>query len=237
MLLLLMACGIDPAPDDVDGLAHWSWVNYDVADASDLADAAEVLRGLDASDGTITDLLPEEVSQIGLDGADLEQTRGWYVVNRFPCDLDVLTAVLVHQDQDDWRDYESYDRNYTGDLEAFQAGESEVMTWDTDYAAKYVTATYSCHSTGGVRRVDEVLLARTWFREPCGSDDEDYTWEQDYQNEVYVQEGSEIVHLYNMWREIEAAGLSEEDDGLVNLMQKGMRDWDDVTAEACETWE
>lgn len=231
----LLACSIDPAPADVDGLAHWSWVNYDLVTADDMAEAADTLRGFDDSDGGITDLLPDEVAHLGLDGADLDRTRGWYVVNRFPCDIDALTQALVAEDQSVWRDYESYDRTYTGDIDAFTSGDVDYMTWDTDYAAKYLTATFTCHSTGGIRRVsDEALLARTWFRGPCESTDEDYIWPQDFQNEVYVQQGDEIVHLYNMWREIEAAGLDEQDDGMVSLMQNGMRDWDDVTAEACE---
>jgi hypothetical protein len=232
-MLLLIACSIDPAPPDVDGLAHWTWVNYDIADEEALVDAGEVLRGFENDDGIITDLQAEELAHLELDGSGLDRTRGWYVVNRFPCDIDALTEALIDLNQDTWREYESYSRSYTGDREAFDAGETDVLTWDTDYAAKYVTATYTCHSTGGVRRVGDTLQARTWFREPCGSDDEDYTWNQDYQNELYVADGDEIVHLYSMWREIEAAGLDQGDDGLVNLMQNGMRDWDDTTAEAC----
>ena len=63
----LLACSIDPAPADVDGLAHWSWVNYDQVTADDMAEAADTLRGFDDSDGGITDLLPDEVAHLGLD--------------------------------------------------------------------------------------------------------------------------------------------------------------------------
>ena len=42
----LLACSIDPAPADVDGLAHWSWVNYDLVTADDMAEAADTLARL-----------------------------------------------------------------------------------------------------------------------------------------------------------------------------------------------
>ena len=50
--------------------------------------------------------------------------------------------------------------------------------------------------------------------------------------EVWLEDGAELVHLYGIWRQLDV-GLTTENDGLVNTIIDGMRDWDDRTAELC----
>ncbi len=95
MLLVLMGCGVDPAPEDLDGLLHWSWVNWELASEEDLEEAAATLRGFEDTDGSITDLQPEELEHLGLENKDVESARGWFVVYRFDCDLDTLQELLA----------------------------------------------------------------------------------------------------------------------------------------------
>ncbi len=235
MLLVLMGCGVDPAPEDLDGLLHWSWVNWELASEEDLEEAAATLRGFEDTDGSITDLQPEELEHLGLENKDVESARGWFIVYRFDCDLDTLQELLAEPDQLSlYPDaYETYTREYSSDPEAFVSGASETMEWDSRWSSKYLNNTYEAETKAGLRRVGDVMLGRAWFPEPATATDDDYGWEQDYQNEIFAMDGDRVVHFYGMWREILAAGLTQDDDGLVNLTQNGMRDWDDQTAELC----
>ena len=42
--LLLAACGADPAPDDIDGLARWFWLNHAAATDAQVLDSAVKLE-------------------------------------------------------------------------------------------------------------------------------------------------------------------------------------------------
>ncbi len=236
-LTLLLACAPDPAPDDVDGLLHWSWTQFELASDEQWVEAATKLP-TDGQEGEQSRLVEDEVAHIAWGAeSDTELARGMYIANTFSCDLSRLEEILIARDQSvQYEDvYERYDREYTSDLEDFQSGVSSSVAWDVELEGEYVGTAYTERLHGGVRRVEGALIARTWISEPVAFEEgSDWWWPTDVQIEVFAQQDTEIVHLYGIWRELDIGSLSTEDDGLVNLTRGGMRDWDDRTEELCE---
>ena len=246
MLLLLttIACrGVDPAPEDLDGLVHYFWQHP--ADDEALAEGTLQLHAAvgadleDTTDGVLSRLTDEEVALVDGVDDDPAQAAGIYMVNRFACDFDVLEQLLVATDQAEQRrgTYESYERTYTSDAEAYLAGTVPELTWDISLEATVVLSTYSSELSGGIRRVDteagRMLFARTWFREPASFRNNN-TWDQDYQMEVYYERApGDIVHLYAMWRELEVSGFSSESESIQRSVLNGMADWDRDTEDLC----
>ena len=235
LLLAALACAPEPAPADLDGLLHLFWTEFGSADGERLAEAASNLPR-EPTDGEVSRLTEEEIDHIAIGAADPAQARGWFVLYRYPCSLDELVPILISRDQmEQYPDagYDSYTRTYTSSLEDFESGASETLDWDVVIEGAYLNTAYTEHLLGGVRRAGEVLLARTWIPEPVVFEEgSDWSWEQDYQVEVWIEDGDELVHLYGIWRQLDV-GLTTENDGLVNTTMDGMRDWDDATEELC----
>lgn len=239
-ILALLACAPDPAPEDLDGLVHLFWAEFDSADGERLAEAAANLP-VEPSDGEITRLVADEIEHVATDPVetaevDVSKARGWYVSTRYECTLDALEPILYELDQaSQYPDagYDSYTREYTTPLDDFTSGASETLSWDVVIEGAYLNTGYTEHLLGGLRRSGDVLMARTWIPEPVVFEEgSDWSWPQDYQIEVWIEDGSELVHLYGIWRELDV-GITTENDGLVNTTMDGMRDWDDATAELC----
>lgn len=248
-LVLLVACKpVRPAPEDLDGLQHWFFDNYEAADDEQMAEAIALLHAevdgdaLEASsDGTATDLLDEQIAWSGRDDVDPEAAAGSTLVNPFACDVETLAALLAYVDQNAlYGIYDAYDRLYTSDFAAWESGESSTLTWEVDIAATLLGAEYTEHIEGGLRRVPTefgtAIVSRTWMTEDAvfreGSAKE---WPQDWQIEVYYPVTDDrIVHLYGMWREMRlGSGLSTDDEGVLRIILNNLVDWDDKTEELC----
>lgn len=245
-MVALFGCrGVEPAPEDLDGLAHYFWQNPE--DDAALAEATEQLHEVvgaaleETTDGVLSRLTAEEAALVDSVDDDPAQAAGIFMVNLMSgCGIDDLERVLTALDQDEARDgtYEAYERTYTSDDAAYFAREVPQISWDIELEATIVFSTYESALSGTLRRVETdvgtLLFQRTWFKEPAvfsGSN----RWEQDYQMEVYYERApGEIVHLYAMWRELEVAGFSSEGEGIQRTVLNGMADWDDDTLELCE---
>ena len=235
MLLGLLACAPEPAPTEVDDLVRALWTDFESADDDWLASAgANIPR--EEQDGELTRLAAEDVAHVEHHSPDTDGARGWYIVYRYPCSLNRLEPILYELDQaSQYEDagYETYAREYTASLEEFTSGASQFVSWDVELSGSYIGTSYDEHLVGGLRRSGDVLLARTWIPEPVRFEEgSDWTWDQDWQIEAWVEDGDELVHIYGIWRELDV-GLTTESDGLVNTTMNGMRDWDDRTAELC----
>ena len=230
-----LACAPEPAPDDLDGLLHLFWSEFETADGERLAEAAANLP-LEATDGETTRLTADEIDHVETADVDPAEARGWFVLYRYPCTLDRLEPILYELDQaGQYPDagYTSYTRTYTTELDDFTSGASERVDWDVVIEGAYFNTDYTEHLLGGLRRSGEVLMARTWIPEPVDFEEgSSWTWPQDYQIEVWIEDGADVVHLYGIWRQMDI-GLTTENDGLVNTTMDGMRDWDDATADLC----
>jgi len=248
-VVLLVACKpVRPAPEDLDGLQHWFFDNYDVADDAQMSEAIDLLHAAAdgdtieaASDGSATDLVVEQIAWSGRDDVDPEAAAGSFLLNPFACDVDTLAAILAYIDQNElYEIYDSYDRDYTSDFDAWESGESATVTWEVDIGATLLGAEYTEHIEGGLRRVPtsfgDAIVSRTWMTEDAqfgeGSAKE---WPQDWQIEVYYPaDDDKIVHLYGMWREMRlGSGLSTDDEGVLRIILNNLVDWDEKTAELC----
>ena len=122
MLLALTACGhVEPAPEDLDQLAHWFWSAYETNDDVELAVAVARFDGLTADlaeplRGSLTDLTAEEQATVAVDAPqDPAAAAGMYVVDLLACTLDEVERLIYDPDQDQLHPgvYERYDRVYT----------------------------------------------------------------------------------------------------------------------------
>jgi hypothetical protein len=80
-VVLLSACGTDPAPAELDGLFGWLWSRYDVASAKDLLDANTKLQAAtsDAQKdkplrGKLSALTEEQLKDVDVNSAQLGQS-------------------------------------------------------------------------------------------------------------------------------------------------------------------
>ena len=248
MLLLLLACrSIDPAPADLDGLAHYLWQNGELGDDATVAEAIENLDAVvgameEREDGQLTRLSTEEADLVSPRGDfDPANAAGIFMANRFNgCTPEQLERVLIHAAQDEIREdtYQSYERVYLSDDAAFRDGSAERLGWKVDIAADIIGADYTEKLQGGIRRVETEVgpawVQITWMTEAAVFDNDSNYWNQDYQLEVYWQpENRETLHLYGMWRELQVFGFSSENQGVQGQVLNGLADWDDATAQLC----
>lgn len=238
--------GVDPAPQDLDGLIHYFWQNAEDEDPDTLVGAFETLHEtagadlVEVVDGNVSRLSVDEAAMVpSVADADPAKAAGIFMLNTFACTAEELEPILIHLAQDEIREgtYRGYERVYTSDDEAFRNGTVDTITWDTTIEAQVVLANYTSELSGIVRRVDTELgpahVLRAWFKEPAQFEN-NTTWTQDYQLELYYERSpGEIVHLYAMWRELDMAGFTSENSNVQRQVLNGLRDWDDETEAIC----
>lgn len=259
LVLALLAChSTQPAPADLDGLAHWYWSHYDGADdaASDDAAVLAATLNLDAAvgdlaqpmTGTLTDLSTDEQAVLGLESPhDIAAAAGMFLMNTVPCTMDQIERITIALEQDAlYPDtYTSYARTYTSDADAYLARETPYLTWRSSIDAEVLGASYHEDIDGGARHVSDpdgaafgdMLMTRVYLPEPAtfeeGNDAKSFT--QDYQLEIYYpRSDTELVHAYVLWRQMDyGGGLDTDDASAQSLMLGALIDWDDANAALC----
>jgi len=251
ILALVLSAGsaclpVDPAPDDLDGLAHWLWTNHLLADDGQVLEAMASAGGAlsdltSARSGTLNPLATDDVGDVEHDEtADLTNAQGFFVATQFPCDMAVLDEFLTAPNQDELYDgYDEYSRSYTSDRAAYLAGDDDTLSWDIDLRITPINAQYHALFRGGMRRVGgddpqtRSLLQFTWMPAPAEFEDENSSFEQDYQIEAYFPRGDDVVHFYSMWRDMRVGAFSSQDDAFLSALVDGLIDWDRRTEELC----
>jgi hypothetical protein len=261
-VLMVLAMGCFPqaedAPGDLDGLAHWFWTSHHLATDEQLIEAvaqlqAELEAGLAADEkfsGTLSKLEPDDLAATDIEeDRDLDRAQGLFIGNRFACDMEKLDTIVtsVRQDENYPDVYESYKRTYRSDEAAYFARDESFLTWHTEVTAAPVSAAYHSKLNGGVRWVasdaapDEnagkrvpAIVQFGWFTEPADFEDENSSFDQDYQLEVYFNGGDgQVYHLMAMWRDMVLGLFSIEDDVVIDTTLNGLFDWDERTEELC----
>ena len=253
-LALLVGCEpVEPAPEDLDGAFHWLWTHYEEEDLAAVHDAignlgaaagAESLAELDPVDGALTDITEDEIAVVQMrDAADPSVTAGMYLANTFPCTIERLEEIVIALDQMALYDgaYETYERSYTNDLEAYQVREAPILGWSSEITAETLGATYAETVRGESRWLPDgadgepkAVLARYWMPEEATFDNPDFLFTQDYQLEIYWERGDGLlVHLYAMWRHMGFGGADTDYESIRCLILNNLGDWDDRTAELC----
>ena len=252
MLLALAACGsVDPAPEELDQLAHWFWSGYDTADDVELAVAVARLDGLtpDLAEplrGSLTDLSVAEQATVALDHpADPAAAAGMVVVDRLACTLDQVERLAYAPDQDQLHEgvYESYDRVFTSDFDAYAARATPTLTWDAAIGANVLGNAYVADTRGGLRWSPEdpaapfgpLLAARAFLSTPATFESDAASFDQDYEVEVfYERTPGSVVHAWFVWRQmVYGGGLDTDDADVVAGILSKLVEWDQATAEAC----
>jgi hypothetical protein len=245
------------APEDLEGLARFFWSQgLEVSDA-DIDEAAgnaaavleELLTDGEAKVGSLPRLEPEDLEVVGLqDTNDPSNAPGLFLANKFDCDIDVLADALTSLDQPGLHPgvYDSYDRVFDNDREAWLAGTDGTLSWNVEYAATPTATQYTAKTRSSIRKVPKgdatvgpSLIQRTVLREPAvfeGNPD-NHVFDQDYQSDVFFDAGDgEVLHIYGLWRYMQLGVVSVYDDVFVNFQLDGMIQWDDQTEAACATW-
>lgn len=250
LAVVLAACGPDPAPADLDGLARWFWLNFPTASDEEIGEAVGKLHV--AIDGANLDeeltvgvahLHPEDVEHVGMGGkGDLAFARGMCMVAPTPCTMARLEELSIALDQKGlFGGYEAYTRAYTTDVEAYKRREEKILAWTTDYTIDNAGVRYDAHVLGEARFVTEVpgksphtYLQRAWLTEPAKFNNPDDFFRQDYQIIVtYEKQPGQLVRLFALWRDMTFAGFNTEEDFMVSFTLSGLVQTNDKIVELC----
>jgi hypothetical protein len=235
----------EPAPEDLDGLAHWFWRNQGLASHAELLDAVDTLDAVvgeldEPRTGTLGLLSEDEANVVERDrDQDPADAFGFFIASRYPCTLERMEEIATTPEQDELYPgvFDEYQRTDTADRSAYFARQSDTLTWDVALSVTPVTSQYRANSKGGVRRpVDDgrsAITQTTWLPSPADFDDESSHFKQDYQMEVYYPRGDDVVHLYGMWRDMKVGIFSIEDDAFLGALVSGLMDWEARSAELC----
>jgi len=249
--------GVDPAPKDIDGLAHYFWDGFDDEDEALAAGVVNLQKAMKRNelgdgvlDGTITDLARNQLSIIGMDNKNPSKAAGVFIANVINgCTFNEVEESIyaLNQNQRHGDTYDRYDREFTSDFDAYDEGRIDELTWQTIYTVTGFGATYTATLDGWLRYVPEIdeelsphgpaLVSRGALIEPAyieGSNRERGLM-QDYQLEVYYQRARrEIVHFYVIWRDMQYTGSMDFDnETMQRLVLDGLVNWDEDTAEDC----
>ena len=251
LLASLLACAKPiEAPADLDGLLHWFFTHWEDATDEELRAAATNLAPLvpTASRGTVSPMTEAEQATVALDGEqDIAQATGIFVVGPVACSFADFERVRYAIDQEGLyeavtgdEEYIAYDREYHSDVDAYEARSVPSLTWHTLYSIKPVTTEYTADVEGGIRFVSAegdsgpVAIERAYLPSPAtfAAETSDY-FEQDYQVDVLLPAGDGSVHAYGVWRDLSSLGLTDESDGVQNLILDGLEQYDRDTELVC----
>jgi hypothetical protein len=255
MIVYLLACNsIEMAPKDIDGLAHYFWQNVELeAEALGLGSASlyDALNGKTIEDpinGLISKLNQEELELVDKEDEDASKATGVFFGNLVNCSLKDIEPGVYAPNQDVLHPdtYASYDREYTSDKDAYEAGEVDTLTWYTTYEVEGLGANYTANLHGFIRYVDyiddestpygPIVISRGVLDQPAFfSESDERGLFQDYQMEVYFERSpGETVHFYTLWREMVYAGSADfSSETVQKFVLDGMLDWDEDTEERC----
>jgi len=250
---LMGACKpVREAPTDVDAALRGLWTAYHDEDGEALAvvvDAIPTLVDVDALaaesawvDGQQGPLTLEEMALA--EGSEMvpepEEAVALFTVSRYPCAMDHQQKILVYHDQNElYEVYDGYVRSYIDDAAAFLAGGAAGAEWRGDIEATIPTVgSYSYGFRTGIRRVEgasvPAVVTRTFMERVAQWDNENATFEQDYQIEAYLDVGGDIVHFYGVWRDMVVGWMGDmTTTPVARTTVNQMFKWDRRTAALC----
>lgn len=260
-LVLAPACScdppIEPAPEDIKGLAHWLWSNYLTADDAALADAVAKLHGAAGYDsfsepkrGLLDDLTSDELAPVEMSDRDPRPAQGMYLVDLFDCTLGKLEPILYALDQGAKYSevYLTFTRTYTSDIEEYKSRATNLATWDMYYEAQPLPAArYGVNTKGSIRYLGAdpdvalphgpVIVQRIYMPTPAHYFDTDANvFDLDFQIELFYEPTpGKVAKFYPFWRHMafNGVGASTDDNWIIDMVLDGQVDWDVRTAELC----
>jgi len=251
-----MACTRpDPAPTDLDGLAHFFFDRYRTEDGVPIADGvlnAEAWFNDNAVDGilegTVTDLTPEQVELVGMpSGLSMDNLVGVFLFWQLSCTVSEIERIYLDPNQADLFPgrYVAYGRTYHDGLDCYVDGGCDDANWTIHIEDSLLGKPLVYDLESGTSRIDFLatdqthvigMMSRTWMPEEAviGSGDGSAFFDQSYQIELFYPHGGGTIHLYALWN---SAGLQGIDPGSAiwpNSYLDGIRDWDTRLIEICD---
>lgn len=255
--LAICACRVSEAPESVDALARWYWVNYEDLTDEDVLDGvqnldAEVLI-LDGKDkmplkAKLEDLQASEIAHLPLPpGTNPTLAQGLVVVTVMPCTLAQIESIFIGDNfAKDFPDvYDSYQRDYETSVEDYLSRETLELSWKTTYQASLLGDRYTAEILGEARWVPDqdreegpkgpALLGRSVLMTPATFDpSSNKSLPQDYQIDLFYERSpGEVIHMFAVWRQMNVGTLSTDDDILVNIMLANFVEWDQEFSKLC----
>jgi hypothetical protein len=257
ILLPVLGCkNVEPAPENLDELAHYYWDHYDDGDDEALAGGILNLHAAidgasrdDVTDGSISNLSLDQLALVGMEHEDPSDAYGVYIANLIEgCTLEEIEFLTYAANQDELHSgtYVSYDREYDVDLDTYLAREVDILTWLTTYEVSGFASDYTAQLNGWLRYVPAtdpetspygpMLLSRAVLNEPAffsGSDERALF--QDYQLEIYYERApGEILHFYVIWRDmVPLANQDFSSESTQRLVLDGLAEWDEDAEAYC----
>jgi hypothetical protein len=252
-LTLLPGCKkVEPAPEALDDLLHYTWQKYDDGLDEELANAVinldDAVQGgeLDPPDGSISDLTDDEIALVGVTDRPAADAAGLFMTNRFTCTMKQLEEILSYSEQDELYEgvYEAYTRDFAGPRTDWLKARDQRLDYSIRYTSKIpvLGGEYDAEAQGSLRQVPtdvgRAIVQRSYMPKPAdfGPDEDKKYFDHDYQLEIYFDGGGgEVVHVYGMWRSALYGGsLDTDNEALQRTILGNMFDWDDNTEKLCE---
>jgi hypothetical protein len=263
LFVLGAGCATQPAPDGLDDLSRFLWARFDPAEGlalgaqeSELRDAvsklAQEFDALNVADdapftGTLGDLARADVADlegVGDRADDIALAQGFALANVARCTLDQEIGLVmsnrakeIHPDV-----YDTYEKEFDGDTEAFKDGSLDLMRWRTTYkiAPPPVGSAYTAKLRASGRRipagddVGEIFMTRVHLLEPAVFDGDGSSFELDFQTEVYVDNGDgTLKHFYAMWRRMVLGPVDSSSELFIGQTLSGFVDFENRVEAAC----
>ena len=251
----------DEAPEDLDELVHFFWLEMDGGDAALVGTGTENLSSwYDASDqlldgwflGTVSGLDDEELTVLEQMewSPDPSLAVGVLVVTELECSLDQTIAINLEPDQLALfpGNYSEYTRTFDSDPDCFADGDCDVVDWHsavTDSVADLYVLDYGLITrmrrfrfTGSGGGDAQAVLARNYM--PTAAEDqlEDAGFDQSYHIEAYVpRDAAHTLHMYGLWNHGYLEDIPADVPFWTEQYLQGLVDWDERVAELCsEGW-
>jgi hypothetical protein len=269
---LLACAKKEATPEEADRGAGWLYQHYADGAPADLADAIATIHDdidagtmTDALETTLTNLEPDAVAAVGRTAVEslpddeqadvteddldagtyvrLADQQGMFIVSVIDCDLVDVETILAATNQDEMHGgYDAYERTWTSDGDAYFAGETDTLTWTTDYTVSVIGSTYHATIQGGLRhlsddgsfRFGDVVLGRAVLPEPGVFDAGDGYFRQDYQLDMLWERApGETIHAFALWRDLLVAGFHSSDPAFISLVSDRSVDADQEIEDLC----
>lgn len=214
-------------------------------------------------DGELSPLSREQQGLVTLRPADGVSDDGWtppdpvlaspmLFYNRFPCTPERMLEILVEPDQNGlYATYDDYERRFDDGHDEFVSGSRDTSGWEGTIEATIPVpskATYIYGFRAEILRMtvpdghpsagQTAYVVRNWMPSPASWDNENRSFSQDYQLEIYVPWEGDILHVYGMWREMWVGDLLGQrldmtNAAFIQTMRGQLVKWDKTTAEHC----
>ena len=259
-----------PAPEGIDELALYFWDRYEPADDGAIAlqetelrlavvaldaELKKLDRGGDASEpvtyeAPFTGVLNKDLVESQVDFLDdvsphldqLPLVQGFVIANLSKCtqqqNINMTMSNVGQQVHPDA--YVAYDKEFDGNAKAFARGDSDFITWTTDYSIDTFPIKYDATLKGAGRRIRgvegefprDIFITRVYLQDARFENDNRF--DLDFQLEVYFErDNGDLVHFYGMWRRMVIGGFSSSDEFFINTTLDGFIDWEAENDEAC----